>query len=64
VANYRDMVTIVRDRIREMVKKGATVDAVKGARPTLDYDGIYATPEWPPDRFVEAVYDSVKRTAR
>jgi cyclase len=64
VANYRDMVTIVRDRIREMAKKGATVDEVKRARPTSDYDGIYATAEWTPDRFVEAVYDSVRKEAR
>jgi cyclase len=64
VANYRDMATIVRDRIREMVKKGATLDEVKRARPTSDYDGIYATTDWPADRFVEAVYHSVGRTAR
>ena len=64
VANYRDMVTIVRDRIREMVNKGATIDAVKRARPTSDYDGLYATAEWTADRFVEAVYDSVRKAAR
>lgn len=64
VANYRDMVTIVRDRVRDMVKKGATLDEVKRARPTSDYDGIYATAEWTADRFVEAVYRSVGRTAR
>jgi cyclase len=64
VANYRDMVTIVADRIREMVKKGATLDEVKRARPTSDYDGIYATADWTADRFVEAVYHSVGRPAR
>jgi cyclase len=64
VANYRDMVTIVRDRVREMVKKGATLDEVKRARPTSDYDGIYATAEWTADRFVEAVYRSVGGTAQ
>ena len=64
VANYRDMATIVRDRVREMVKKGATADDVKRARPTSDYDGLYATTEWTADRFVEAVYDSVRKAAR
>jgi cyclase len=64
VANYRDMVTIVRDRVRDMVTKGATLDEVKRRRPTSDYDGIYATAEWTADRFVEAVYRSVGRTAR
>ena len=32
VANYRDMVTIVRDRIEDLVKKGKTLDQVKAAR--------------------------------
>ena len=64
VANYRDMVTIVRDRIRDMVKKGATIDEVRRTRPTSDYDGIYATAEWTGDRFVDAVYRSVGGTAR
>ena len=64
VANYRDMVTIVRDRIREMVNKGATLDDVKRARPTSDYDGIYVTTDSTADGFVEAVYHSVGRTAR
>jgi cyclase len=63
-ANYRDMVTIVRDRVRDMAAKGATLDQVTRARPTSDYDAIYATADWPADRFVEAVYRSVRRTAR
>ena len=58
VAYYRDMVTIIRDRVREMVKKGMTLDQVKAARPTLDYDGRYGakTGAWTTDMFVEAVY--------
>ena len=64
LANYRDMVTIVRDRVRDMVKKRMTLDQVKRARPTSDYDGIYDSRAWPADRFVEAVYRSVSGTAR
>ena len=64
LANYRDMVTIVRDRVRDLVKKGMTLDQVKRSRPTADYDGIYDSRTWPADRFVEAVYQSVKGTAR
>jgi glyoxylase-like metal-dependent hydrolase (beta-lactamase superfamily II) len=58
VLEYRDMVTIIRDRIRDMVKKGMTLDQVKAARPTLDYDGRYGakTGAWTTDMFVEAVY--------
>jgi glyoxylase-like metal-dependent hydrolase (beta-lactamase superfamily II) len=60
VANYRDMVTIVRDRVRDMVKKGLTIDQAKHTKPTSDYDGLYGgSADWPPDRFVEAVYLSV-----
>ena len=64
LANYRDMVTIVRDRVRDMVKKRMTLDQVKRARPTSDYDGIYDSRAWPADRFVEAVYRSVSGAAR
>src|SRR4029434_11143808 len=36
VLEYRDMVTIVRDRIADMKKKGQTLEQVQAARPTLD----------------------------
>ena len=61
VAEYRDMVTIVRDRIRDMVKKGMTLEQVKAAKPTFDYDGIYGADKGAV--FVEQVYTSL-RTAR
>lgn len=56
VVEYRDMVVIVRDRIRDLVGKGRSLDQVKAARPTLDYDGQYGNP----DSFVEAVYTSLR----
>jgi len=58
VLEYRDMVTIVRDRIRDLVSRGLTLEQVKAARPTLDYDGRYGskTGTWTTDMFVEAVY--------
>jgi cyclase len=61
VAYYRDMVTIIRDRVQDLITKGMTLDQVKAARPTRDYDGLYATTAgaWTPDRFVEAVYKSL-----
>jgi len=64
LANYRDMVTIVRDRVRDLLKKGMTLDQVKRARPTSDYDGVYDSRAWPADRFVEAVYRSLSGAAR
>lgn len=59
VATYRDMVTIIRDRIQDMSQRGMTLDQVKAARPTKDYDSRYDTPEWTKDQFVEAVYRSI-----
>jgi cyclase len=41
VVNYRDMVTIIRGRMQALIKKGMTLDQVKAAKPTLDYDGLY-----------------------
>src|SRR5436853_6516585 len=61
VVEYRDMVTIIRDRIQDMIKKGMTLDQVKAAKPTRDYDPIYGstTGFWTTDMFVEAVYKSL-----
>ena len=63
VAYYRDMVTIVRDRVQNLMKRGATLDDVKAARPTRDYDPRYGSTAgaWTTDRFVEAIYRSLAR---
>jgi glyoxylase-like metal-dependent hydrolase (beta-lactamase superfamily II) len=62
VVEYRDMATIIRDRIQDMIKKGMTLDQVKAAKPTRDYDPLYGstTGFWTTDKFVEAVYKSLK----
>ncbi len=60
VAYYRDMVTIIRDRVLDLVKKGRTLDEVKAARPTIDYPHFQTTTgPWTTDMFVEAVYKSL-----
>lgn len=60
VAYYRDMVTIIRDRVQSMIKEGMTLEQVKAAKPTKDYDPRYGTnPSWTTDMFVEAVYKSL-----
>ena len=43
VAYYRDMVTIIRDRVQDQVKKGMTLEQVKASKPTKEYDGLYAS---------------------
>ncbi|HEY1240222.1 MAG TPA: MBL fold metallo-hydrolase [Bryobacteraceae bacterium] len=58
VAYYRDMVTIVRDRIQNYIKKGMTLEQIKATKPTVDWDPRYGSG----DRFVEAVYRSLTAT--
>ena len=41
VVEYRDMVTIIRDRVQALVRRGLALEQIKSARPTLDYDGRY-----------------------
>ena len=66
VANYRDMATIVRDRVRDHVEKGHSLDEVKRAKPTLDYDGLFDAQAdgWNGERFVEAIYRDLSRRTR
>jgi glyoxylase-like metal-dependent hydrolase (beta-lactamase superfamily II) len=63
VAEYRDMTTIIRDRIQLMIERGQTLDQVQAASPTKDYDGIYSTPAWTGSMFVEAIYKDLSRLA-
>ena len=62
VVEYRDMVVIIRDRIRTMIGKNMTLDQIKAARPTLDYDTEYVKSSSfvKADQFVEAIYKSLK----
>jgi glyoxylase-like metal-dependent hydrolase (beta-lactamase superfamily II) len=61
VIEYRDMITIIRDRVRELVNAGRSLEQVKAARPALGYEGRYgnAGGDWTTERFVEAVYRSL-----
>lgn len=61
VLEYRDMVTIIRDRIQAGIKKGQTLAQIKAAKPTYEYDGRWGstTGAWTTDMFIEAVYKSL-----
>jgi cyclase len=61
VVVYQEMVTIIRDRIQDMLNRGMTLERVKAARPTMDYDPLYGTSTgpWTTDMFIEAVYKSL-----
>ena len=58
LVEYRNVVTIVRDRIQDMVGKGMTLEQVKAADPTKGFRKRYGsdTGQWTTDMFVEAVY--------
>jgi len=58
VVEYRDMVTIIRDRIQSMIDEKMSLEQIKAAQPMLDYDARYGAPNstWTKDMFLEAVY--------
>jgi cyclase len=58
LGEYREMVSIIRDRIQAAIDSGASLDQVKAARPTADYDTRFSGA----DTFIEAVYVSLKQT--
>jgi glyoxylase-like metal-dependent hydrolase (beta-lactamase superfamily II) len=60
VVEYRDMLTVVRDRVQDLIRKRSTLEQVKAARPSRDYDSEYTRSAGPsPDAFVEVVYRSL-----
>jgi cyclase len=61
IVEYRDMLTIIRDRVQDLVKKGMSLEQVKAAKPTRDYDPLYGATagDWTTDMFVDAVYQSL-----
>jgi glyoxylase-like metal-dependent hydrolase (beta-lactamase superfamily II) len=65
VVNYRDMITIVRDRVAALAAAGMTLPQVLAARPSSDYDGIYSGLGGPtPEQFVTAIYRDVEGARR
>lgn len=61
VLDYREMVIVVHDRLRQMIDAGMTLEQVKAAQPSKDYDPVYGSTEgfWTTERFIEAAYQSL-----
>jgi len=61
VASYRNMLVMIRDRIADLKKKGMTLEQIKAARPTLDFDGRFGstTGPWTTSMFIDAVYKTL-----
>lgn len=63
LVEYRDMVTVIRDVVQDLIKKGKTLTEVKAANPTQGYRRRYGsdTGEWTTEMFVEAVYRELSK---
>jgi glyoxylase-like metal-dependent hydrolase (beta-lactamase superfamily II) len=61
VVDYRDMVTIIRDRVRDLIKAGRSLADVKAAQPAKGYIGRYGSGAGTTDRFIEAVYRGLSK---
>ena len=60
---YRDMCTIIRDRVQDLVQKKMTLAQVKAAKPSEEWDGrMGGDPTWTSDMFVEAIFKSLTAT--
>jgi cyclase len=64
VAEFRDMVVIVRDRVQDLIKKGMAWEQIKSSRPSRDYDTEYGDSPADGDRFVESIYRSMTQPQR
>ena len=62
IVEYRDMVTVIRDIIQDMIARGMTLEQVKAANPTAGYRRRYGADSgpWTTDMFVEAIYNGLK----
>src|SRR5207237_7886816 len=67
VVEYRDMVTIIRDRVRDLIKAKRSLTEVKAAQPAKGYVGRYGGRcgnqggAWTTDRVIEAIYRSLAK---
>jgi hypothetical protein len=50
---------IVRDRVQDLVGKKMTLDQIRAAKPSRDYDAEYGASPADADRFVESIYRSL-----
>jgi len=65
LVEYRDMVTVIKDIIQDMITRGMTLEQVKAANPTQGYRRRYGADSgpWTTDMFVEAIYNGLKKSA-
>lgn len=61
VVEYRDMMVIIRGRIKDMMDRGMTLAQIQAQRPSFDYDTVYGTDQgpWTTAMFIESIYRSL-----
>lgn len=64
VVDYRDMVSIIRDRVETLIKQGKTLAEIQQADPTKGYRRQYGSDSgsWTTNMFVEAIYRGLTST--
>ena len=62
VVEYRDMMTIIFERVRDAAAEGKSLAQIKALKPTLEYDPLYSVPGWTGEMLVDAIYNDVRRT--
>ena len=58
---YRTMLVTIRDRVRQAVAAGRTLEQVQAAKPTAEFDAVWGKGSMPPARFVEILYQNLTR---
>lgn len=66
VLNYRDMLTIVRDRVQDLIAHGKNLQQVQAANPARGYTTRYGATggDWTTSQFIAAVYQSLLQERR
>jgi glyoxylase-like metal-dependent hydrolase (beta-lactamase superfamily II) len=66
VVEYRDMLTIIRNIIRERIDEGMTLQEVQASRPTFGFDARYGSESgaWTTAQFVAAIYGELAQTRK
>jgi hypothetical protein len=65
VLEYRDMITIIRDRVQSAIDKGMTLREIHAATPRVTYEyepRFDRDPAWTAQMFVEAIYTNLGAT--
>ena len=63
VVEYRDMMTIIFERVRDAASEGKTLAQIKAMKPTLEYDPLYSAPGWTGEMLVDAIYADIRAAA-